>query len=86
MQTEKSSAVDLAFYLPGRFDRTQPGDLGTRNQKEVGGAALYLNGDAIPTSRFGRVWYFVDLDRRAKLRETARQGAEGVGDPCSKSH
>ena len=30
---------DLAFYLPGRFDRTRAGGcLAARNRKEVGGA------------------------------------------------
>ena len=34
----KFVAVDLAFYLPGQFDRTQPGLFGARTQKEVGGS------------------------------------------------
>ncbi len=52
----KFLAVNLAFYLPDRFDRTQRGSLAPRNQKEVSGAAQYLMEILFRAFSFCPIW------------------------------
>ena len=64
--------VDLAF-LPPRSSRQNSagGCLDARNRKGGKGSSVILYGVPISASRFGRVWYFVDLDRENQMPDEA---------------
>ena len=68
IQTEQIVAVDLAFHLPGRLDRTRAGGVFLDREPQGGKrSGVIPNGDPISATRFCPAWYFVDLDREEQM-------------------